>query len=356
VCRDGLYAGAQSSVRKTACERRVGPAAFRAARAARRFFGKEKIMSTRGILLTLFLGATLAAASCGGGSSGGSSASSSGSSTSSSSSSSSGSGTGAINANQTWANDAVTSVDQGVAALIQADSASSLSSINYQSALAAIRMGTESVSGTINCSLLGNPSGDGSGTLSYDLTFSGSTPASITLTYSDCSWTNTVKNKMVSVNGTGAITYTNFTDYNDWTATLDWNGTLDVVWDGNTVFDGSYDGSATCTDSAGTVSCSYQFGNYKLSGSGSISTSGSTTTVTSATVTTTVGSSSESVTLTYSNWAFNKSLGYATSGTVTITDSSGDSATITALGSGSYSVSVTIGGTTTSYTVTVTSS
>jgi len=73
-------------------------------------------------------------------------------------------------------------------------------------------------------------------------------------------------------------------------------------------------------------------GNYATSSNVSLTESGNTTTVTQATASTTIVGSAGSVNISYSNWTYDSSLGYATSGTATLTDSNGDTVTMTANG------------------------
>ena len=74
----------------------------------------------------------------------------------------------------------------------------------------------------------------------------------------------------------------------------------------------------------------------------------------SATVTTTVPGRSGAASIVYSGWVHNASLGYATAGTATFTDSAGDAATVTANAGGMSTVTITpAGGSTTTFTVTL---
>jgi len=111
-------------------------------------------------------------------------------------------------------------------------------------------------------------------------------------------------------------------------------------------------GSYSCTDNGSSINCQYNMGNYATSSNVSLTESGNTTTVTQATASTTIVGSAGSVNISYSNWTYDSSLGYATSGTATLTDSNGDTVTMTANGNKSYTVVAVIQGMTSTYQVT----
>ena len=175
---------------------------------------------------------------------------------------------------------------------------------------------------------------------------------SATFTYNECSWTS--NGTTYTVNGSGTLTYSNFTSDTDFSFTFTWTNLTFDYSSGSYNSSGTLNGSESCTLDNSSVSCSYTFGNYSIGTGAVVSTSGGVTTVSSATVTTTVSGASGTVTITYADWVYNATNGYATSGSVTITDSNGDSATITANGGGSYTVKIVIGGSSTTYTVTTT--
>jgi hypothetical protein len=249
----------------------------------------------------------------------------------------------AIASSQSWANAAVSSVNSGVANLLQAQTAGQLPS---GSLFAALPIGT-TVSGMLDCGSLGT---SGSGTVSYTETENSGTPVSFSFTYNNCVWTS--DGETYDINGTGTLTYTNYIDSSDYTFSLDFD--FSYSFSGNYNSSGSLNNATeTCTFSnSAPVNCSYNFGNDSISGGYVVSTSGTATTVTSATVTTTIAGASGTVTITYNNWVYDSTLGYATSGSVTITDSEGDSATITANGGGQYTVTIVADGETVTFTVT----
>jgi len=241
---------------------------------------------------------------------------------------------GTITASQSWASSAVSAVNGGVANVAQESGASGtpITLLKSASAHALSLDPLVAESGSIDC--------DVSGSFSYSFTLSGSNISGATFTYSSC----VESTGEAPISGTLTITFTSFTDANDWTATYSVDLTSSPA--------GAVSGNATCTDASGTVSCSWSFGGYTVSGTVTVSTSGSTTTVGSATVTTTL--SSKNITIVYSNWVYDASAGYATSGTATITDTTnGNNAVITAEGGGSYKVVITINGQSATFTVTV---
>ena len=250
-----------------------------------------------------------------------------------------------ITASQSWATAAVKSANGGVSSIVLSNNAGMLP---IGSTMASLPIGA-TTSNTIPCSTLGSA---GSGSMSFVETYDSTTfaPQSFAFTYNNCTWSSA--GMSFTIDGTGSYTYSNYVTTPlsfDFTAT--YNATYSYVY-GSYSDSGTFNGSESCSmPSSGAITCNYNFGAYTVGSGAVVTSSGSVTTVSSATTTTTVSGSSGSVTLAYSDWVYDASLGYATSGTVTIADGNGNTATITANGNGTYAVVVTYEGATLSYTV-----
>jgi hypothetical protein len=240
----------------------------------------------------------------------------------------------AIVASQSWASAAVSAANGGVANFVAVQNTSLLPA---GSLFLSLPIGA-TFSGTIPCSSLGT---NGSGSVSYSQTLDVST----TYTYDNCIWTS--NGETLFFNGTGSLIYTNFVSSSNFTYNITW--TLSYAFTGPFNASGTLtNDSETCTISApGAINCSYSFGGYLILNPPVVMIGGNVATVTNATATITVAGVTESAQAVWSNWVYNQSLGYATSGNVTFTDSNGDSSTVIANGDGTYTVTVTIEGVTT---------
>ena len=265
-----------------------------------------------------------------------------------------GGGGNGVTASQSWAGSAVSSVNGAVADIEQSNSAGQLPVLVAGNATAYIAQGVSArvatdphttSSYTENCSSIGT---SGSGTIDVTYTINGSTPVSVDFTYNNCSFTTA--GETVSFNGSGSLTYTNYTNAQNFTWTFTWTNLSYSVTSGTYHTSGTFNGTESCTYANSVASCGFSFGNYTISSGASVSTTGGVTTVSSATVKTSIAGGG-TVTITFSNWVYDSNLGYATSGTATISASNGDKAVITATGGGHYTVAVTINGNLTTYNI-----
>lgn len=245
----------------------------------------------------------------------------------------------AITASQDTANALVSEVNASVSGIQEASAADFL-----PGGIGTVGLPTGITSqGTIDCSTLGGGSGSGSGTVSYSFTVDENTsvPTASTFAYNNCSFG--AAGYSYSMNGSGSLVYTNFNASNgDYTYTLTYNVTYSFSGGGYSD-SGTINSTETCTSVADVENCSYRVGDNQISNV-SVQSSGSVTTIAEATVAGTY------LNCVYSGWTYDAATGRATSGTVTVTDGSGNSAVVTATGSG-YTVVITIGSSVSTWTV-----
>lgn len=202
-----------------------------------------------------------------------------------------------------------------------------------------------SVASSYNCSSLGG--GNGSGTYTADVDYNTSTGETNTrITYDKCSYTQA--GITYTLNGYSTSRTTKTSD-----STMVYFSDYDLTTQVSGPYGGTYKykGSQTCTYSNSSYSCSYNVGDSAVSSISGVSVNGNTTTITSATIKTKRDDSANSLTVTYKNWQYDSVTGRA-SGTVTITDSLGNTATVVANGN-TYTVTIKYNGVESVYTVTV---
>lgn len=196
------------------------------------------------------------------------------------------------------------------------------------------------ISETMNCSEFGT---SGSGTIAYTLDYNASNqkPNSITFTYNDCTFGDS--GYTYAIDGTGRMTFENYVSESDFTFVLTYDLTYSFSGDGiqETV---SIDSTETCSIDGEQIECRYSIGNYDVANF-SVETLDGVTTIHEATV------EGPNATIVFDEWVYNEELGRATSGTVTITGSNGNSAQITATGTG-YTVEIVVNGASSTWTVT----
>jgi hypothetical protein len=182
-----------------------------------------------------------------------------------------------------------------------------------------------------------------SGNVSYTYNYDATTgrPQSYEFRYNACVYT--FGGTTVTYSGTGTLNYTRWNSATDWEYTY----TYDFSYSYRSATynaDQTINTQMTCTHSGNATECAYSFGSNRVRNV-TATTSGNVTTVTRATI-----SSTNNITIVYDNWVYDASLRRATSGSVTISDASGNSIVVTATGTG-YTVRITYNGTTTTYTV-----
>jgi hypothetical protein len=246
-----------------------------------------------------------------------------------------------VSPSQQAADGLVAEANRSVGRVLQANAASGLP---VGALITALPTGA-TVNGTLECSNFGT---NGSGTVSYTYTTSDGTgqPVSYVFTYNNCTWS--VSGITIAYNGTVTWDWTRYTSATDYAVTYAYDITYSYT--GAYTSSGTIRSSATCVNTAGALSCSYNIDGARVRNNISITTSGTVTTVRSATVELDGTTSSGTLTITYDNWIYDGATGRATSGSVTVTDSRGNSAVVTATGTG-YTVVVTYNGAQSTYTV-----
>ena len=238
---------------------------------------------------------------------------------------------------QESANTLVADVNAGVASLRQADAAAALpfGSLTLTLPLAA------TIDQSFDCGNLGI--GTGSGSISFTINTNDSTgqPSSSQFRYNNCNVATGAYSYLV--NGTGEMTFTNWTSATSYSFRLAYDMTYRYS-SGTYSDEGTLNSVQVCTINGGQEDCSFSFGDNQVRNV-SLNTSGSITTVNDARI------SNSLVDCVYSGWVFDASSGRATAGTVTVTAPNGDRAVITASSTG-YTVDITVGATTGRYTVT----
>ncbi len=230
----------------------------------------------------------------------------------------------------------VADVNAGVASLRQANATNALP---LGSQTLALPLGA-TVEQTLDCSDLGV--GAGSGSINFTINSNDSTgqPVSSLFSYNNCNIATGDFNYLV--NGTGEMTYTNWTSATSYSFRLAYNMTYRYS-SGTYNDEGTLNSVQVCTINGEQEDCSFSFGDDQVRDV-SLNTSGSVTTVSDARI------SNSLVDCVYSGWVFDASNGRATSGTVTVTAPNGDRAVIAASSTG-YTVDITVGATTSRFTV-----
>lgn len=237
-------------------------------------------------------------------------------------------------ASQTFANSAAGEVNDLVEEIQQADLAAGLP---VAARIVGPLSGTTS-SGSINCSDLGE---SGSGTVSYTYTYNNSKPVSWSYTYHDCQFSS--GSYTLTLNGTMKITYTSYQDATHNAFTYSYNLSYSYVGP-DLNYSANINAAESCTISGESYECRYRVGGGYTLDDYDVEYDGDTVTVNSATITT------NNATIVFTDWVYDVSLGYATSGSILVTYGNGNSVAITATGT-AYDVDITINGVTTSYTV-----
>lgn len=201
------------------------------------------------------------------------------------------------------------------------------------------------VSYSYSCSILGG--GNGTGSYTVDVDYNSSTGESNSrITYDKCSYTQS--GVTYTLNGYSASRTTRSSD-----STMIYYSDYDVSTQVSGPYGGTYNykGSQTCSYTNSSYSCSYNVGDTSVSSISGVSVDGTTTKISSATINTKREDSANSLTITYSNWQYDSATNRA-SGTVTITDSLGNTAKVVANGN-VYTVTIKYNGIESTYTVTL---
>ncbi len=246
--------------------------------------------------------------------------------------------TAAIALSQTSANQLVADVNAGVSSLRQADAVALLP---FGAQTSTLPMGA-TIDQTIDCGSLDGGTGSGSGTISFTTNVNDSTgqPVSTQFAYNNCSFGGA--GFSYSINGTGGLTYTNWTNETSFTFRLVYNMTYSFT-NGGYSDAGTLNSVQTCIVNGDLEDCSYSFGDNQVRDV-TLSTNGSVTTVSQGRI------SNDYVDCLYNGWVFDSTTGRATAGTVTVTAPNGDRAVITAANNG-YTVVITVGGSSNTFTV-----
>lgn len=237
---------------------------------------------------------------------------------------------------QASADQLVAEVNAGVSALRQADTVAALP---FGAQTVSLPLGA-TVNQTIDCSTLGG--GSGSGNISFALTTNDATgqPVSSLFNYNNCSFA--MAGYSSSINGTGSMTFTNWTSETNFSFRLTYDLTYSVT-SGSYSDSGTVRSEQTCTVNGELEDCSYRFGNDQVRDV-AITNNGAITTVDRGRIT------NSNIDCVYDGWVFDGNAGRATSGTVTVTAPNGDRAVITATSTG-YTVVITVGGNTSTFSV-----
>lgn len=197
------------------------------------------------------------------------------------------------------------------------------------------------LSGSYACSALGN---NGSGDIGFTGTVSlpSGDPQSLALTINDCTFS--IGLNTYALNGSESSSYLSYVSSTDFVFSESWNVTLAVT--GAWTYTRDFNGTASCSADAGALSCAFDLGSSQIEAGFSATQAGSVTTVNSANL------MSRGLTMVMTDWVYDSAVGYAVSGSVLLTDATGNSSLITAMGGGTYTVVNTVGGMATSYTVT----
>lgn len=199
---------------------------------------------------------------------------------------------------------------------------------------------TATVSGDYACSALGV---NGSGSIAYTgmVNVGTGVPQSLSLNFEQCMFTAFLNT--YSINGTESTSFSSYTSPTQFALVESWDVMLQIS--GSWMYNRTFNGSATCTEAGGSLSCSYDLKTTQINAGFAASLNGSVVTVSTATL------ASQGLTLVLHNWVYDAALGYATAGSITVTDMDGNTATITADGNGTYTVTETINGVSYMYTV-----
>lgn len=232
-------------------------------------------------------------------------------------------------ASATAASDVVAFANASVADVVTAGQAGSLPG----GALTVQLPSGATTSGTIPC---------GSGSISYSYTYNAGTftPQSYSYSYNNCTYGS--GSSYYSYNGSAQLTYDFYNSATSYQFTQVYDMTYSYASGGYST-SGTLKSSQTCTYGSGGMQCATTVGNSSISNV-SVTTSGTVTTVSRATV------KGKTVQVVYSGWVFDSTTGRASAGTVTVSDSNGNSATVQVV-SGGYKVTIVYGGSTVVYNV-----
>lgn len=233
-------------------------------------------------------------------------------------------------ASQAFAGDAVDDVNDLAEQIVQADAAGGIG-LPIAARITGPLTGATS-SGSIDCADWGQ---SGSGTIDYSYTYSSSNrPVSYSFTYNNCQYTS--GEYTTTLSGTMNIVVNDWDDESHFTFTYNYN--LTYTFTGPNVNETyTISSSETCTTDGENYECRYRVGGGYTLDDYDVAYEDGIITVYSATITTKNG------TIEFTNWVYDTSLGYATSGTILVTYNNGNAVEITATGAG-YDVIVTING------------
>lgn len=262
----------------------------------------------------------------GGGSSGSSSSSSSGITTSTAPTAK------FSTSSQTDADTLTKEIQSGTPALVQAASMQ-----NMPGAISALPAGIGSlpagVTYSTSCASFSS-TGIGSGTVSYDTNMTGSTPTAgtyVNMTFSGCSFV--VNTTTFTLNGSALLTYNSYTDASNFSVSISYSNYDMSIVDTTYSISESYgplNGSFNMVASNGVYSFEIQLANGGATNlsNANVIYSGTDVTITSATYEYNSPSAGGIIRVVYNNWTYDSSTGYPVSGTITVTDASGDTVVI----------------------------
>jgi hypothetical protein len=198
--------------------------------------------------------------------------------------------------------------------------------------------GGATITGSIACN---------SGNITYAYTYDGATgaPINYTYNYNNCLYGTATAGFLY--NGSASLDYQNYLSSTNYSYTFTYNLTYSYT-SGTYNYSGSLNYSQRCSANGGAATCSYVVGSNNVVNA-QVTTVGTVTTISHATVTGTA-SNGHTVTLTFTNWVYDSTIGHPSSGTATITDGTGNQMTIEVLSTG-YRVTIVYNGTSTVYTV-----
>lgn len=236
-----------------------------------------------------------------------------------------------IQATQQSAAALVTAVNDGVAALRQADAAGRFSPGGARALLL-----PGGATQTLNF-----PCDSGSYDITTNIDDVALRPVSATFAFNNCNFGGNGLGSAL-YNGTGSMNFTNWVDAANFTFSLVYNISYTINY-GSTVESDTINSTETCTIAGGVYNCSILDGDNQIR-SVQLTTSGTVTTVSDGII------DSPTIDCDYNGWVYDSATGRATGGSVTITDGQGNSAVITVTATG-YQVVITLNGSTSTWVV-----
>lgn len=230
-------------------------------------------------------------------------------------------------ASQTFANSAVSEVNDLVMDIREAEISGSLP---VGAGIVGLPLGA-TTTGTLDCADYG---AGGSGTIDYRYTYSGSRPISWRYEYNECTFASS--GYTFTMDGTQTLEYSDWDDSSHYTYTVSYDITYTLTGPGYSN-SSTLQSSQTCTQDGEDLDCRYSVGGgYALGGEYEVDIDDEITTIEYALI------DGANATIEIVDWVYNTDLGRATSGTISIDYDSGDSLVISATGTG-YEVHINIG-------------